>query len=237
MKRYTSAAGLAVKLTWLQVAVYILTLCVCQWAAFLNVNNVASQALEYRLDDWPMGVGRLGQAGLVLLLYSFLRGSRGSRIDYTLRRLSLSETTVTAVWALVFAGWFVLYWAVQLGMMFGMYGNYVSAYGGSGNLLFVVAMRSKYFHYLLPLYEPWGFVRNIALCLACGYFTAQGARNARNGRWNPLCLFFLMAIPWGIITAQSVANQWEDITVTVVALICVIWDGIWTERWVRSEET
>ena len=236
MKRYTSAAGLAVKLTWVPVTVYILVLCACQWAAFLNVNNVAEHALEYRLDNWPMGCGRIGMPAMVLLLYSSLRGGKGSRIDYTLRRLSLSERTVTVVWTLVFAGWFLLYWAAQLALMFAMYANYVSAYGGSENLLFVVAMRSKYFHYLLPLYEPWGFVRNAALCLACGYFTAQGARNARNGRWNPLCLFFLMAIPWGIMTPQSVANLWADIAVTVCVIVCVIWDWIWTERWMRSEE-
>ncbi len=236
MKRYTSAAGLAVKLTWLQVAVYILTLCICQWVAFLNVNNVATHALEYRLDDWPMGAGRMGNLGLLLMLYSSLRGGKGARFDFTLRRLSLSEMTVTAVWALVFAGWFLLYWAVQLGLLFGMYANYISAYGGSENLLFVVAMRSRYFHYLLPLYEPWGFARNIALCLALGSFTALGAQNARNGRWNPLCLAFLLLIVVGVFTPQSVAVQWADITVTVCAIVCVIWDWIWSWRWMRNEE-
>ena len=234
MKRYTSAAGLAVKLTWLQVAVYILTLCVCQWVAFLNVNNAAVHALEYRLDNWPMGAGRLGMPAMVLMLYSFLRSGKGSRIDYTLRRLSLSERTVTVVWTLVFAGWFLLYWVVQLAMLFGMYANYVHTYGASENLLFVVAMRSRYFHYLLPLYEPWGFVRNAALCVYCGYFTAQGARNARNGRWAPLCLFIVS--PALFIEPPPLANQWMDCFAVVCIIVLVIWDWIWTERWMRSEE-
>lgn len=236
MKRYTSAAGLAVRLTWFQAAVYILALCGCQWAAFLNVNNVPTQALEYRLDDWPMGAGRMGMMGMLLMLYSFLKGGKGSQFHITLKRLSLSEMTVAAVWALTFAGWFLLYWAVQLIMLFGMYANYVHSYGGSENLLFVVAMRSKYFHYLLPLYEPWGFARNIAMCLAFGSFTALGAQNARNGRWNPLCLAFLLMILWALLTPQSVAAQWADMTVTIFAIVCVVWDWIWTERGMRREE-
>ena len=234
MKRYTSAAGLAVKLTWHQVAVYILALCFFQWVAFLNVNNVATQALEYRLDNWPVGCGRIGMPVMVLLLNSSLAGSKGSRIDYTLRRLSLSERTVTTVWTLVFAGWFLLYWAMQLALLFGMYANYVSTYGGSENLLFVVALRSKYFHYLLPLYEPWGFVRNIAVCVYCGYFTAQGARNARNGRWAPLCLFYVS--PALFIEPRPLANQGMDCFEVVCIIVLVIWDWIWTERWMRNEK-
>lgn len=236
MKRYTSTAGLAIRLTWLQVLVYIGALCACQWAAFLFVDNAAGQALEYRLDNWPMGAGRMGMMGMLLMLHSFLKGGKGSQFHITLKRLSISELSVAAVWTLVFAGWFLIYWVAQLGILFGMYANYVRAYGGSENLLFTVAMRSKYFHYLLPLYEPWGFVRNAVLCLAFGSFTALGGMNARNGRWNPLCLAFLMMIPWALLTPQSVATQGADIAVSVIALICVIWDWIWTWRWMRNED-
>ena len=235
MKRYTSVASLAIRLTWLYVLVYFGTLCACQWVAFLNVNNSANHALEYRLDNWPMGSGRLGMAAMMLMLYSFLKGGKGSQFHITLKRLSVSELKISFVWTLVFAGWFLLYWVVQLLNLFGMYANYVHTYGDSENLLFVVAMRSKYFHYLLPLYEPWGFVRNVVLCFALGSFTALGSMNARNGRWNPLCLFFMVLIPWGIMTPQSVATQGADIAVSVIALICVIWDWIWTWRWMRNE--
>lgn len=234
MKRYTSAAGLAVKLTWRQVAVYILALCFFQWVAFLNVNNAASHALEYRLDNWPMGIGGIGITVMVIFLSNFLGSSKVSSFKYTLKRLSLSEKTVTAVWALVFAGWFLLYWAVQIAMMFGMYANYVSAYGGSENLLFVVAMRSKYFHHLLPLYEPLGFIRNIAMCLAYGSFTALGAQNYRNGRSWPLFLFIIS--PNSLIVPRPLANQWMDCFAVVCIIVLVIWDWIWTERWMRNEE-
>ena len=74
------------------------------------------------------------------------------------------------------------------------------------------------------------------LCLAFGSFTALGGMNARNGRWNPLCLAFLMMIPWALLTPQSVATQGADIAVSVIALICVIWDWIWTWRWMRNED-
>lgn len=235
MKRYTSVAALAIRLTWLPVLVYVGTLCAWQWVAFLNVNNGASHALEYRLDNWPMGSGKLGMLGLMLLLYSFLKGGKGSQFHITLKRLSVNELKICLVWTLIFAGWYLLYWAVQLVMLFGMYANYVHTYGGSENLLFTVAMRSDYFHYLLPLYEPWGFVRNGVLWLAFGSFTAMGSMNARNGRWNPLCLAFLMMIPWVLFSNRSVANQWADILVAVFALICVIWDWIWTWRWMRNE--
>ena len=235
MKRYTSAAGLAIRLTWMQVLVYIGTLCAFQWIAFLNVNNVSGQALEFRLDNLPMGSGKLGMVAMMLMLHGSLKGGKGSQYNITLKRLSLSQLSLAAVWTLVFAGWFLLYWAAQLLNLFGMYANYVHTYGGSENLLFTVAMRSDYFHYLLPLYEPWGFVRNGVLWLAFGSFTALGSMNARNGRWNPLCLAFVMMIPWVLFSNQSVANQWADILVAVFSLICVSWDWEWTRRWMRDE--
>ena len=235
MKRYTSAAGLAIRLTWIQVLVFIGALCAGQWAAFLSVNNFATRALEYRLDDAPAWMGRIGMMVLLLLLHNFLKGGKDSQFHITLKRLSIDEMTVAAVWTLVFAGWFLIYWAAQLATVLGMYAQYVTEYGGSRNLLFTVAMRSDYFHYLLPLYEPWGFVRNIVLCFAFGSFSALSGQNARNGRWNPLCLAFLMMTVWALFTPQEVASQWQDITVSVIALICVIWDWIWTWRWMRDE--
>lgn len=237
MKKITSAAGLALRLTWVQTALSIAALCVGQWAAFLLVNNVPDQSLEFRLDDLTAWIGRLGNMALMLMLHYSLRGGKGSRIDYTLRRLSLSEMQVSAVWTLVFAGYFLIYWMVQTGMLFGMYAHYISQYGGSRNLLFVAAMRSDYFHYVLPLYEPWGFVRNAVLCLGFGSFAALGAQNARNGRWYPLCLAFLMMTVWALLSPQDVGWQWQDMTVTAVTVICVVWDWIWTWRWMRNEET
>lgn len=235
MKRYTSAAGLAIRLTWLPVLVWIGTLCAIQWAAFLFVDNAATQALEHRLDNWPMNTGRLAVMSMMVMLHNLLKGGKGSRYSITLKRLSLSELHIAAVWTLVFAGWFLIYWAAQLATVLGMYAQYAAEYGGSRNLLFTAAMRSDYFHYLLPLYEPWGFVRNGAVCLGFGSFVALGSMNARNGRWNPLCLAFLMMIPWALFWPQEVASQGQDITVSVCAIVCVIWDWIWTWRWMRSE--
>lgn len=237
MKRYTSAAGLAIRLTRLRMLACFAVIGLAQWICFLTMNNSSDWPLEFRMDDLAAWIGRFGNMDLLLALHYTLRGGKKSRIDYTLQRLSLNEMTVTAVWALVFAGWFGLYWVFQIGMLFGMYANHAGAYGGSENLLFVAAMRSDYFHYLLPLYEPWGFVRNIVLCLAFGSFAALGAQNARNGRWNPLCLAWLMMILWALLTPQEAGWQWQDITVTVCALICVIWDWIWSWRWMRSEKS
>lgn len=234
MKKYTSAAALALRLTWVRVTALFALVGAAQWIAFI-MNFEQTWALEYQLDDTPAWIGRMGVIALTLVLYFTLERGKGSKTAYTLRRLSLSEDAVTAVWAFTFAGYFVMYWVFQIGMVLGMYFRYVAQTGGSENLLFLACYRSAYFHYLLPLAEPWGYARNIAAALGFGSTAALSAQNARNGRWNPLCMGLLIMFGCTVLMPFEMASMGQDIATVVVVVLCTAIDWIWTGRWMRNE--
>lgn len=233
MKKITSVAALALRLTWLRVTGLFILTGAAQWIAFA-MNFDQARALKYQMDDLPAFIGKLGMLALMLLLGFSVQGGKGGTTAYTLRRLSVSEWTVTAVWSLVFAGYFVMYWLFQIGMMLGMYTKYASVMGGE-NRLFLAAWRSAYFHYLMPLAEPWGYARNIAMVLGFGSAAALSAQNTRNGRWNPLCMGLVMTFFCVVLIPREMASQGLDAAAVAAVVICTVVDWVWSWRWMHDE--
>ena len=231
MKRYTSAAGLAIRLTLCHVLGLFIVVAGFQWVLFrLSMNApVLSRSVEELLDSYPGFMGRIGLFALMLVLTTAVSGDKRSRIDYTLRRLSLSDGEVSAIWSGLFAGYFLLYWAMEIGLEFGMCARYGALYGGGENLLFVAAMRSRFFHYLMPMYEPWGFVRNVVICFTFGCFASQDARMHRNGQKSFTPVLFA-GVLWWVLTPYEVASRGQDIAVSVILILAAIW------QWKRAGE-
>ena len=239
MKKIVSVASLGIRLTARHVLALFAVVGGFQGLCFylqLKERVYSYDAFEYMLQKWPAWMGIGGLVALVFLLQSAMVGSKRSKTSYTLRRLQLSEGSYTAIFALIFAGYFVLYWAFQIVMCLAMYAMYTEKVGVVENLLFVSAFRAQYFHNLLPLYEPWALVRNGVVCVCFGSFAALSARNARNGRGAPL-LMFAVALFFGMILyPHQIAVQTNDISLSVIMLICLALDIIWTRRWHRNEE-
>lgn len=238
MKKVISAASLVLRLTWAQVAGLFAVIGAGQWLAFLLSEHARDPdyAFENRLDDLPALLGRLGFILLMLVLYFTLQGGKNSKISYTLRRLSISESSLTAVWALVCAGYFLMFWLYQLAMVLALYFRFAAETGrGSENLLFVAAYRSRYFHTLLPLAEPWGYVRNGFLALGYGNCAALGARNARNGRPAAFCVATVLIGLTTFLIPYEMASVQQDITFTVLIVLGIAWDWSWTRGWMRNE--
>lgn len=234
MKKYTSTAALGLRLTWRNVLIVFLVTGACQWFLVYR-EGFENKVFEYLLDENTFTLGIVGQLALMGSIYSALSGKKARATAYTLRRLRLREGTVTVIWGLLFAGYFVLYWAFQIGMMLLLFGMYDRAVGAAENLLFVSAFRSTYFHNLLPLYEPWAVVRNSVFCLSFGGFAALGAQNARNGRTFPLCMFFVVMILWAILYPHEMASQSGDIPLSIITLVCLAIDIFWSRRWMQYE--
>lgn len=234
MKKITSTAALGLRLTWTNVLTVFLITGVCQWFLVYR-NGFENEVFEYLLDEYVFTPGILGQLGLVGGIYYALSGKKANTTAYTLRRLRLGEGTVTAIWGLLFAGYFLLYWAFQIGMMLLLYGMYDRAVGAPENLLFLTTFQSSYFHNLLPLHEPWAVVRNSVFCLSFGSFAALSAQNARNGRTFPLCMFFVLVILWAILYPHEMASQSTDISLSIIALLCLAIDIFWSWRWMEHE--
>ena len=188
MKKYTSAALLALRLTW-KTALLIIAL------------GLGCQLFDIRQELMPGGVAlqvgygfeMLAQLGLqdagrmwfrLLLVYlSFDTAVRKTKSVYTLNRLGLSETTVFGVFGLVFTGYFLLYWAIQIALAYGVFAWYTRSALASSNSFMLACWRSEWLYILLPLGEWWGYLRNLALCLSFGFSAALGVRLSFHGKW------------------------------------------------------
>lgn len=204
MKKVSSAALLAIKLTWkVALAVFLLTALLQTGAIYLELmpGGVPLQTtfgFEALLQTAVQGAGKWWIVMLMVFLTLNTAASRGSKTIYTMNRLGLSEMNMTFVFGGVFSLYFLLYWVFQLGMAYGFFAWYSRFSLVSSNAFMLACWRSEWLHLLLPLGEWLGYVRNIVICLSFGLCTAFGAQRSRHGK-QPLelavlpiaCLFLL----------------------------------------------
>lgn len=204
MKKVTSAALLAIKLTWSVVLLtFILTLFVQIIDGFreLMPGGVPLQVtfgFEVLLRSAAQPAGRWWVVMLLILLSARPAASKGSKAIYTMNRLGLSENQMSLVFGAVFTGYFLLFWIFQLIVAYGFFIWYARFSLVGSNTWMLACWRSEWLHTLLPLGEWWGYLRNIAICLSFGYSAAIGSTLARHGKWPlyslippVLCLFLL----------------------------------------------
>ena len=229
MKKITSVAALCLRLTWVRVLGLFAAVGVAQWCAFTMSGEIANEwtSFEYLLDRFPAWIGRGGFLFLSYILIFTVAGGKGSKTGYTLRRLRVSEKTHTWIFALVFAGYIVAYHAFQICMVLLLYGYYDQIHGFGRELLFLAAFRSEYFHFLLPLYEPWAVVLNGLMTLFSGVIMASIPRELRKGR--SLLGFSLMLWSWTQNTGEM-ASQSRDIFMIVGMAITIVCCFLWLPR-------
>lgn len=228
MKKYTSVAGLAVRSSWVRALAVFAVVGLNQW--FMALHQAApggnliqtGLGLETLVRDGMTFWGYLGLPMLMVALMSAGDESKRVRSGYTLRRLGIREMGVTMVWGLVNAGWFLLYWVFQLGMILLAYRSFIAPMNPGHNALFLAAWRSEYFHQLLPMEEWIGYVRNIVICLGLGFNAAYGAHQQRHKRNSFLTGALLVALTF---VAKRPGQLAAD--VTVIVLIVAITVGCW----------
>ena len=205
MKKITSAALLALKLTWLAALAFTLTGAAVQgFYVFreLMPGGVPLQTTFGFEQLLQSAAERVGKFWMVLLLY-MLGTDIGKSVKtvYTMNRLGLSENQMTLVFGLVFSGYFLLYWALQIVLCYGFFVWYSRFALVGSNTWMLACWRSEWLHTLLPLGEWWGYLRNTVICLSFGFtaaFNTQRARREKHAMINPfkivppvLCLFLL----------------------------------------------
>lgn len=230
MKKRMSAAALALRLTALPGFLVTVLTAAVQIGLFLSTRYAWSS--EDGWDLWSFeqiveseGVALAGLLGFVVMFVVLVLPccSLRNRNVFTLRRLKVSEKELTAIWAAVFSGYFLMAWAVQLGLMIGLYAVYAREAGSDAMGLFLAAYRSSYFHTLLPLAEVWGYVRNVALCLGWGTLASLMARHMRH-EGKPYMLAVLVILT-GWLLPKEMASADSDILLiilTAVVLACQI---------------
>ena len=204
MKKVTSAALLALKLTWKAMLLsFLLTGAVqiieaCQELMPGGVPLQVAFGFESFLRSAVQPAGMWWMMTLLILLVFCAARSKGSKSVYTTNRLGLSETQMTLIFGTVFTGYFLLYWAFQLAVCYGFFVWYSRFSLVGSNAWMLAAWRSEWLHTLLPLNEWWGYLRNLAVCGSFGFSAAIGSTLARHGKFPLmslmpalLCLFLL----------------------------------------------
>ncbi len=237
MKKITSAAGLGLRLTvFYALLVFGLVGIIQVTQIWLALQEVHGPSFRELWDEHTAFPGKFGLLWLVVGLYMATADRKGRHTAYTLRRLPISEGAVTAIWGLMFAGWFVLYWAFQAGLGLVCYHIWAERNGPQSYPLFVMAHDSAYLHFLLPLSEPWAVVRNIVMCLCFGGFAALSGTSQRHGRGAPLCVFLLTAFLWIFLWPNGMASQSGDQALVFFTPVFLLIDIFWTWRCIRDEE-
>ena len=204
MKKITSAALLAIQLTWkTALLVFALTLGLQIFEGFreLMPGGVPLQttfAFEELLRSTVQATGKWWAVMLMAFLIAVSGSSKGSKAVYTMNRLGLSENQMTLVFGAVFTGYFLLYWAIQIAVCYGFFVWYSRFTLVGSNAWMLACWRSEWLHTLLPLGEWWGYLRNTVICLSFGFTAAFGSQVMRRGKYPfaflvppVLCLFLL----------------------------------------------
>lgn len=205
MKKITSAALLALKLTWQAALAFTLTGAAVQvFYVFreLMPGGVPLQTTFGFEQLLQSAAERVGKFWMVLMLYMLgMDVGKSVKTIYTMNRLGLSENQMTLVFGLVFSGYFLLYWAFQIALCYGFFVWYSRFALVGSNTWMLACWRSEWLHTLLPLGEWWGYLRNTVICLSFGFtaaFDSQRARREKHAMINlfkivppVLCLFLL----------------------------------------------
>ena len=188
MKKITSAALLALKLTWLAALAFTLTGAAVQiFYVFreLMPGGVPLQTTFGFEQLLQSAAERVGKFWMVLLLYMLgMDIGKSVKTIYTMNRLGLSENQMTLVFGLVFSGYFLLYWAFQIALCYGFFVWYSRFALVGSNTWMLACWRSEWLHTLLPLGEWWGYLRNTVICLSFG-FTPPLTAAAPAGKSTP----------------------------------------------------
>lgn len=229
MKKRMSGAALALQLTFWPVMAVILIWSALQVWSFLRsecfwvVESYANpMAFEDVLDNHR--VAWFGKFSF-LMIFSMTLVVPKNKATYTLQRLRISENELTISWAMVFSGYYLLSWAVQLGLCVGMFRSFAEVTNLEAMDFFLACYRGRYLHLLLPLGEPWGYARNIAICFGWGAMGALVSRYSRHGG-KPFMAIALIVMTQAFLPpemASRTLDQWLcGLTVIMIVIQCLM---------------
>ena len=231
MKKITSAALLALKLTWLAALAFTLTGAAVQiFYVFreLMPGGVPLQTtfcFEELLRSAAEPVGRLWMALMMFMLGMGIGQNKGSKSVYTMNRLGLSENQMTLVFGGVFTGYFLLYWAFQIALCYGFFVWYSRFTLVGSNAWMLAVWRSEWLHTLLPLGEWWGYLRNAVICLSFGFTAAFDSQRARREKHAMISPFKIVPPVLGLFLLNGrVGSLGTNLCLTVLLTAFVIGD-------------
>lgn len=181
--------------------------------------------------------------GLTILLCSSFGLQKGSHTDYTLRRLSVSESTLH-LWQACFAlVSFLLLYLCQILLAYGMAHWYVNAMNTvrpdliGEQTAFLIFYRNHLLHSLLPLHDTTRWIAvsaaTVALALAVSYFPF-----CRRQRKIPVIPVFVAAMYAGLMFGEVAGRPGNDwvYAATFIGMVCHMTRIITRGGWRNEEE-
>ncbi len=222
MKQHFSVLMLAARGTIYKVIGILLLLVVSEAALFYRMLIKLRAGEQYGLEQ-VFSDSRIplacGICFLLLCAVLSLNGCElfGSKVRYTMQRLSITERTAVFWNCVNNIICFVVFWGVQLAVVFVLCRFYTAAMANvSGQTIFLAFYRSGFLHSLLPLEELSLYIRNILLILGLGItsacFSFRQRHNQKGVAIIALALITVAAFP------RDMGSLENDIMIGILTL-------------------
>ena len=198
MRQHTAVLLLLARSTLYPVLGLLALLGLVEWGLFsLALDRALAAgptALETVIETsglgWALAAGFLALSALLCATGCV----RGSRSDYTLRRLSLPEWAIFLWQGAYNSVCLLLLWASQAGVALGLSAWFAARTGADSLAVFLAFYRNELFHGLLPLEDSWVWARNLVICLELGIIDAFVPYQQRRGKSRTAIVAWLAAL-------------------------------------------
>lgn len=237
MRKHLSVLMLAARSTIYKVMGLFVVMGVTESALFFF-------ALQKTLAAEPLGLEQLisqsrigfvcGISFLLLCGLLSLTGCEfgGSKLRYTLQRLSVPEKVVVFWWAGYNAVCFFLFWVVQLAialLLSRLYATKMHPAYVSGQTIWLAFYRNSWLHSLLPLAETSRYLRNIIFVLSLGISASCFSWRQRHDQRGIAVVAVAMMVL--VYFSRAMGSFASDLLLSVVAVIIAagavigMWEG------------
>lgn len=216
MKKHLSVFGLFARSSIYRVLGILGLMCVAEIGLFtLKFAGEASAEYVGRFEHY-IGISRielcLGIAFVLITASLCLTGTEfGSRVGYTIRRLQISERAVFYHQAIFNSVVYILLWAVQIGLLYGLSAWYtatVPSEFANNQSIFLAFYRDSFLHTLLPLSEVMLWIRNLLLVITLGFASAEFPFIQRRKRYStfivPVVIYLLLFFICGVGAVENI---------------------------------
>lgn len=225
MKQYTSIMALAVRALLGKVLAVTAATAAIQLAVFRLIPEQVSSLYNLQRESWTAPLAALGLTAVLVLLALHGGPLSGVRTSYTLRRLPVSEQTVTILWTVVYLGFLLLFWAAEVGVVLLqqhwtalLYPSQVPAFQR-----FSDNYSTPFFHGLLPLYEWPRYLCNAIWLIALAWNAAAFSYQHRRGRLPGGGILVLILGLLFFVMGETTSGMVVSILFTFVMVMVTLW--------------
>lgn len=235
MRKHLSVLMLAARSTVYKVVGLLLIMAAVQAALFrFALQNDESSGLELLITQSRVPLV-CGVCFLILCALLSLTGCElhGSKLRYTLQRLSVDERTTVLWWAAYNIICLIIFWGVQLAVVLLLCRIYTAQADParvSGQTVFLAFYRNKFLHSLLPLGETSRYIRNVLLIVGLGVSSACFSFRLRHGEKGIAVI--VLAAAAVVFFPQTMGSFGNDLFMYVLTLAVTASavSGLWNGR-------